>query len=308
MRTNDYPGPRIIGRGGPGMAGWVWVAPGVPQPSTAAHSEPAQAVFQECESAAADRTNSDSAVPSEGTPDRSSPGNATVRIKVIGPVEVEPWLNAPTRSKVIEAACFLALHRRRPVTTEELQIARSSDDDGPETSAKSVRTYVSDLRRSLGAMHVPSARGSGYRLADSVTCDWEDIQELAARRPADTADQFWALGNALNMVRGRPFEGARYRWVDSELLVSEMEVTIGDVARRLGEIARAHDEMEGVLWFAGRRAALACPYDLVLWEMALEGAAGYDRNELTRTWHDAQVTLGDEAAALSDLAQRLGLL
>jgi hypothetical protein len=223
-------------------------------------------------------------------------------------VEVESWPETPTRSRVTEAACFLALHRRRPVTTEELQIALSSDGDVSETSAKSVRTYMSELRRSLGAIHLPSARGSGYRLADSVTCDWDEIKELAAQRPADIDDQIMALSGALNLVRGRPFEETRYSWVDSELLVSEIEVAIGDIARRLGKIARAQDGMEGLLYFAGRRAVLACPYDLGLWEMALEGAAGFDTDELARTWHDARVILGDDAVALHDLAQRLGLL
>jgi hypothetical protein len=227
---------------------------------------------------------------------------------VVGPVEIEPWLEAPTRNKVTEAACFLALHRQRPVTTEEIQIALSSDGDAAETSAKSVRTYMSELRKSLGAIHLPSARGSGYRLAESVTCDWDEIKELAARRPTDIDDEIMALAGALNLVRGRPFEGARYSWVDSELLVSEMEVAIGDIARRLGKIARTLDEIEGLLYFAGRRAVLACPYDLGLWEMALEGAAGFDADELAKTWHDAQVTLGDDAVALHDLAQRLGLL
>jgi hypothetical protein len=231
-----------------------------------------------------------------------------VRINVVGPVDIEPWLEAPTRNKVTEAACFLALHRRRPVTTEELQIALSSDGDTSETSAKSVRTYMSELRKSLGAIHLPSARGSGYRLAESVTCDWDEIKELAARRPTDTDDQIMVLVEALNLVCGRPFEGARYSWVDSELLASEMEVAIGDIARRLSKIARAQDGMEGLLFFAGRRAVLACPYDLGLWEMALEGAAGFDAEELAKTWHDAQVTLGDDAVALHELAQRLGLL
>jgi hypothetical protein len=320
--TDDYPGPRIIGQGGRRIGGWIWVAPGIPQPGPAELLEPVALALEGSDSGATDQNGPKSrpnlmvqevpvgSSPAEGSPslDAIEHEGPRVRIKVVGPVEVEPWLKVPTRSKATEAACVLAVHRRRPLTIEELQIALSSDDDGQETSAKSVRTYMSDLRWSLGSIHVPSARGSGYRLADSVTCDWDEIQELAALRPADIDGQIRALGDALNLVRGRPFEGTRYKWVDAELLVSEMEVAIGDIARRLGKIARAHDGMQGILWSAGRRAVLACPYDVGLWEMALEGAAGYDPVELARTWHDAQVTLGDEAAALHDLAQRLGLL
>jgi hypothetical protein len=320
--ADDYPGPRITGRGGRGLGGWIWVAPGLPQSSPEVLTEPAAPALEGTEGAIPDQNGSDagSVVPTEETADRLSPNEASsaldtvveesqrARINVVGPVEIEPWLEPPSRNKVTEAACFLALHRRRPLTTEELQIALSSDGDTLEASAKSVRTYMSELRRSLGAIHLPSARGTGYRLAESVTCDWDEIKELAARRPAAIDDQIRALAEALNLVRGRPFEGTRYAWVDSELLVSEMEVAIGDIARRLGKIARTLDGMDGLLFFAGRRAVLACPYDLGLWEMALEGAAGYDAGELAGTWHDAQVTLGDDAVALHELAQRLGLL
>jgi hypothetical protein len=320
--ADDYPGPRITGRGGRGVGGWIWVVQGIPPAVPEDVAEPAEAELEGSGGVAQDQNEPDPAFVEsmEDATDRSSPDEASTpldgvgqdgpraRISVAGPVEIEPWLEPPTRNKATEAACFLALHRRRPVTTEALQIALSSDGDTSETSAKSVRTYMSELRRSLGAIHLPSARGSGYRLAESVTCDWDEIREWAARRPTDIDEQILALVEALNLVRGRPFEGARYSWVDSELLVSEMEVAIGDIALRLGKIARTLDGMDGLVYFAGRRALLACPYDVGLWELALEGAAGFDANELAQTWRDAQVTLGDDAVALHGLAQRLGLL
>ena len=87
-----------------------------------------------------------------------------------------------------------------------------------------------------------------------------------------------------------------------------MEVAISDAARRLGKIAMAADRnLEGIAYFAGRRAALACPYEIGLWEMAMEGAAAFDHDELVRTWRDAQATLGEDASALGDLAESLGL-
>jgi hypothetical protein len=325
VRVDDYPGPRVIRRGGSGMGGWIWVAPGIREPGPADVTDPAF-LDKESQGAATDRDEADrgSAVlvkvvarqPAEV--DESSPlapavdESPTVRIKVFGPVGFDPLLKVPLRNKAIETACYLALHRRRPVTTEELQIALSSDDDGPEISAKSVHNYVSELRHSLGAIHLPSARGSsGYRFADSVTCDWDEIQELAAlaaRDPsADLDDQVLPLGRALELMKGHPFEGTHYRWVDSELLVSAMELAVCDIARRLEVIARANGLPE-VLYAAGRRTASVCPYDLGLWEMALEGAVGLDAEELAKTWHDAQVALGDEVGALGDLARRLGLL
>jgi hypothetical protein len=187
-------------------------------------------------------------------------------------------------------------------------MALSGGDEAPETSAKSVRTYMSELRRSLGAQHVPSARGAGYRLGESVSTDWDAFVDLVAQRPVDVDDQLQALIDALHLVRGRPFAGTDYAWVHSELLVSEMEVAISDAARRLGKIATASDRnLESIAYFAGRRAALACPYDIGLWEMAMEGAAAFDRDELVRTWRDAQAMLGDDATVLRALAERLGL-
>ena len=87
-----------------------------------------------------------------------------------------------------------------------------------------------------------------------------------------------------------------------------MEVAISDAARRLAKIAMASNwNLEGIAYFAGRRAALACPYDIGLWEMAMEAAAVFDHDELVRTWREAQATLGDDATTLRDLADRLGL-
>ncbi len=299
------------------MGAWIWVAPGVPAPPLEQRPELESSTDMDGlgpalgsgDSALANEVIDTATEPrDEELPTPGVPEAAPLTIKVLGSVEVDPELAPSKRSVVLELACYLALHRRRAVTTEELQIALSRDDDGPETSPKSVRTYMSELRRWLGSDRVPSARGSGYRLADSVTSDWAEFQALVKRVLEDPEEEISALVQALNMVRGRPFDGTKYTWVDSELLVSEMEVAIGAAARRLGEIAAARGEPAGFAFFAGRRAVLACPYDFGLWEMALEGAAGWDPDELAKTWHLARVTLGDDVAALEDVARRLGLL
>lgn len=297
------------------MGSWIWVAPGVAQPPPEQLPETDPSTPEKGHRSAIGETDAAAEGAIEGAIDDSQttpapdpePGDTSaVKINILGPVVVDPELAPPKRHVVLELACYLALHRRRPVTTEELQIALSGDDDGPETSAKSVRTYMSELRHWIGTEHVPSARGSGYRLAESVTSDWDEFRAFAEQRSEDHHEQLLLLSKALNLVRGRPFAGTNYRWVDAELLVSEIEVAISDVARRLGALASALGAAP-IAWFAGRRAVLACPYDIGLWEMALEGAAGYDKVELEQTWHDAQVALGAEASTLQEVAERLGV-
>jgi hypothetical protein len=232
-----------------------------------------------------------------------------MHINVLGPVEVDPDVLPANRPVLLELACYLALHRRGVVSTEALQMAlplSRQSRGGADASAKTIRTYMSELRRYLGPERVPSARGSGYRLSDLVTCDWEAFEALSEQGVADPYEEMRLLGDALNLVRGRPFEGTRFRWVDAELLVSAMEGAIADTARRLGDLARA-EKIPGIVFFAGRRAALACPYDVGLWEMALEGAADFDAKELTAAWHDARVALGDAVSELDVVAKRLGL-
>ena len=205
MANDDYLGPLVADRCGRGMGAWVGSLPG-------SHSK-IRTIRQlkisqnSTNSAIQPHTRADPMPPYSSKRRRRSrpslsprrqflgdPPDDGVRISVIGPLEVESWLEPPTRHKVTEALCFLAFHRKRPVTTEELQIALSGDgDDSPETSAKSVRTYMSELRRCLGAEHVPSARGSGYRLAQSVTTDWDVFQARVSLRPTDVDDQLQAL-------------------------------------------------------------------------------------------------------------------
>jgi DNA-binding SARP family transcriptional activator len=227
-------------------------------------------------------------------------------VLVLGSVDVVPWRSPPTRKVLTEIACYLTHHRKGPVSGEELQMALSSDAaDSPDASPKTIRNYMSEFRKALGAELVPSARGSGYQLESSVTSDWDEFKSFATHPKDGSWEEIVALGEALNLVRGRPFAGTNYKWVNTELLVSEMEVAISDVARRLALVATALGNID-IAWFAGRRAILACPYDIGLWEIALNGASAMDSEELALTWHDAQVALGDDAKELEELVKSLG--
>jgi hypothetical protein len=226
-----------------------------------------------------------------------------VVVRVLGPVEIEGWREAPKRRIVSELACYLALHSARPVSGEVLRAALWPEADS-EASAKSLRNYMSELRRSLGSEHVPLARGTGYSVSLSVHCDWAQFAQLVKSIQLIGSDEAALLKAALSLVRGRPFTGVTYNWAFSELLVSEMEVAVSEAARRLAALSMESGD-PATAAFAARRGLLVSPFDVTLWETALRASAAVSGEELARTWRDARATLGDDAAELTEVARRL---
>jgi hypothetical protein len=228
-----------------------------------------------------------------------------LEVNVLGPVEVRGWLITPTRKILTELACYLALHKGRPVSGEELRAAlRRTSDNAGELSAKTLRNNMSELKRSLGPELFPQSRGAGYTVSGPLRCDWITFKELVAEADDSGADSAAALRSALSLVRGRPFADVDFGWAAREFLLSEMEGTIRAAARRLAaRVLETHD-FGGAL-FSFRRGLLASPFDFALWEGALRSAAGVGANELASTWRDAQATLGDDALELARLAAGL---
>ena len=221
-----------------------------------------------------------------------------VTVRVLGPPEVVGWLLPPERAVVTELACYLALHRDRRTSGEQLRAAIRPDDE-QEPSAKTMRTYLSLLRKAIGADYLPSGGGGGYRFSWLVTSDWEGFNQMSAKEN-DLATRLYAL----ELVRGRPFEGVpsgTYGWVFSELWISQIETAIASVALSVG--TECLDS--GLLEKADRavhQGLLAVPYDLSLWGLRLRVAAAMGPTELSRAKAEA-------AAALDpDLLSSLGEL
>ena len=228
----------------------------------------------------------------------TAPDATDVQVRVLGPVEVIGWSQRPDRAVVTELACYLALHPSRVVPGEELRAALWPDA-AREASAKSMRTYMSLLRKSLGPEHVPVGTGSGYRIGNGVSTDWLQFRELTGQRA--TIGQ---LRQALELVRGRPFAGVpstSFGWVFSELLVSEIEVGIIDASRRLAETLFGNGDLTGASW-AVMQGLLAVPTDYGLWELRLAIARRQGRDEMARARRDAEGALGEDAGDLFDQA------
>ncbi len=215
--------------------------------------------------------------------------SSEVWVKILGPVVVEGWRSAPERAIVTELACYLALHRGHVISGEALRAALRPEVDR-EQSAKTMRTYLSALRRSLGPDALPTGSARGYRLSDAVRCDWQEFVALETRGRLEDLLEALALG------RGRPFEGVPARtfgWVFSEFLISDIEVSVARVATEASRICRERGNLETALW-ALRRGLVAVGADHVLWEEYVSVAGAMGPATLERARLEARVALGED--------------
>lgn len=92
----------------------------------------------------------------------------TVEIGVLGPPVVTGWPDTtPSRATVVELLAFLALHPERPWPAERLAEEVNVGRERPLKS-DTIRTYLNTTRQALGAIRVPDATRTGYRLVDEV--------------------------------------------------------------------------------------------------------------------------------------------
>ena len=169
-----------------------------------------------------------------------------VRVRVLGPVEVDGWAKPTSRKKITEIAAYLAT-RDRPVATDTLRCALwPLDDRGNDVAYSTFKQAMSRTRAALGddhsgAKHLPEAADGAYRLGPNVTSDWIDFRRLTAAASAvSSGDAIVFLRRALGLVRGAPFAEVApgtYAWAWSEQLVSEIEVAVTDAAGRLAQLA-----------------------------------------------------------------------
>ena len=226
----------------------------------------------------------------EGHPIELDELASDTNILVLGSVEARGWRSAPERAVVLELACYLALHRERPVSGESLRTALRPDGS-KEQSAKTLRTYLSMLRKGLGPDALPSRPSGGYQLASSITTDWERFVELS--RSDDVEDAL----EALLLIRGHPFESVprgTYAWVFSEFLVSDMEVAIASVVTRTVDTLVKVNDLERAL-HAVRQGLRAVTGDYGLWELYLSIASRVSPAAFGRARSEARAALGEDA-------------
>jgi DNA-binding SARP family transcriptional activator len=187
---------------------------------------------------------------------------ADVEVRVLGRVEVG-GIGRIERGKSEELIVFLALH------PEGVDGDRISDAlwRGVPPAKATLNTTTTVARNSLGALadgslRLPHARNGVYRLDPSVGLDWARFQALVTRAESKGAGGSADLRLALELVRGRPFEGVRprtYGWALLDL-AAVMEAAVVDAADRLAELRLDDGDAPGAQW-AARRGLKISPYD-----------------------------------------------
>jgi hypothetical protein len=157
---------------------------------------------------------------------------------VLGPVAFDSSRQSPDRRVVEELLCWLVLHNEHTHNADEIQLAlRPTHGSRPEPTRKTFHSYLSALRQSIGAEHLPDATGAGGYRVTGIECDWFVFQRLSGEAARTTgAEAIELRTQALALIRGVPFKGVargQYEWVFSEGLHTDMANAVIACALRL---------------------------------------------------------------------------
>jgi DNA-binding SARP family transcriptional activator/nucleoid-associated protein YgaU len=219
-----------------------------------------------------------------------------VLVRVLGTVEIDgaiPFKRAKSR----ELAVYLALHPNG-VGESELDEALWPSDGGRVVAPSTRDSTVSVARTALGGpSRLLPAQGHGrekrYQLSGAVGTDWALFCNLhrTGRANQDTV----VLCSALDLVRGRPFEGViaarTYGWVHTEGHARHIEAELADAADLAGTLLLRAGRAVEARW-AARRGLLADPYVERLWVRLMEAADQLgDSQEIERILDEMDVVL-----------------
>jgi DNA-binding SARP family transcriptional activator len=140
---------------------------------------------------------------------------STMEINVLGPVEV---IDAGNRvdlggRKQKTVLAMLVANAGKPVSTDNL-INAVYGDEAPDGARRSVQTYVSNLRSTMGDMITAAGSGYEFRSLDSTVDAEEFITHMETGRALISEDPGAAsseLQIALALWRGHPFQDAEAR-------------------------------------------------------------------------------------------------
>jgi DNA-binding SARP family transcriptional activator len=191
---------------------------------------------------------------------------AEVEVLVLGQIGIRGAAREFTRAWAKELVVFLAMHPHG-ASTEAWATALWPDR---LMAPSSLHSTASVARRSLGQArngvdHLPRSHGR-LALSDTVTTDWNRF--VIHANSDDPAD--WR--RALDLVRGRPFEGIRSSdWPILEGIGPAIEAAVVDLSGRLAGDCLGAGDPQGAEW-AARRGLLVSPYDERLYRILMRAA------------------------------------
>jgi DNA-binding SARP family transcriptional activator len=165
------------------------------------------------------------------------PRSAILRIGVLGQLTIngQPGALLPAQTQLIVA---LALHGEAGLLGKQLCQLLGSDADHPKPP-DSLRQLIARTRRQLGRTSDGSQwiehLGHGrYALHKETRVDWHEYERLTDK--GITTGDAGQLTAALAMIRGQPFTGCYYWWLDIEL-IDAVSTKIVTAATMLAELA-----------------------------------------------------------------------
>ncbi len=159
---------------------------------------------------------------------RVDPQGPEVEVAVLGPAEVRGLARPFSRAPALDLAVYLALH---PAGAANDAWATALWPDRLMAPA-TLHSTASAARRALGPStnghdHLPRSHGR-LQLARGVSTDWRRFVSLSGSDDPDAWDE------AVDLVRGRPFDGLRNaEWTVLEGVAADVEEGVAELACRL---------------------------------------------------------------------------
>jgi nucleoid-associated protein YgaU/DNA-binding SARP family transcriptional activator len=203
----------------------------------------------------------------DGTPAGSGPV-----LRVLGGVELldaDGEVVEVERAKALELLVWLALHRHRPHRREARAALWSV-----EVADGTFHNVVSEARRALaravppppGREWLPARPEPTFALDPAVTTDLDRFRALS--RVGDAA-------GAVDLVRGRPFAGVTWSWLDAEAHQLDVTLEVVDVIAGLAASHLAAGRIEDAFVTSARGLALLPGHErLVELRLRAHAAAG----------------------------------
>nr|MDQ3574858.1 hypothetical protein [Actinomycetota bacterium] len=213
-----------------------------------------------------------------GGEEPSAPERPEVLVRVLGPVEIEGASEPAARTKAVEAVAYLATHRASPADGLRLRQALWPREAASKKSIDKLNHVMWDARKMLGSAsngseHLPTLKGGNryYELNRTVGTDYDLFMDRArrARAQVQQAVAIALLKEALELVRGQPFEATRrgYGWAHDRVSW-EMTAQVSDAAHWLSRMCFEAGDYEGARW-AASQGLRASPWDRQLLKVLL---------------------------------------